>query len=175
MHTCGYRTSNHSMLNDNVIVCDTQRLHVRETATPVYLSVAMRAASAKVLGWDLSIQSAPSRSLLLAIQASLPLEPGDSGRPGPCYYVDAAMDSWRLAHALKVSGIDVRFCNPTSPQQRETLERFFSDFNRFVLKKLGGGTGDLVAAVPPTLATQRKWFQDWLKSQATLVCTAVDC
>lgn len=164
MNTFDYRETNHSILNDNVIACDTQWLRVRETTSPVYHSVAMRAASGEVLGWDISIQSAPYRSLLRAIQASLTTWGGYGGRPGPCYCVDAAMDSQRLAQALKDSGTDVSFCNPASHGQSVTLERFFRDFNRFVLDELGGDNGELAEVMYPTLARQRKWFQHWLKS-----------
>ncbi|MNF70319.1 Integrase core domain protein [compost metagenome] len=162
MDTFGHRTTDHSILKNNVIVCDTQRLHVRETTSPVYLSVAMHAVSREVLGWSLSDRYTLYQSLQHAIQMSL-TKGTHCGVPEPCYLVDTRLDSRSIAQALNDMGIEVRFYNSMSHDQSAIVERFFKDFKRTLLDGLGRNNGDLAEAAPSTLATMRKRFNSWLK------------
>lgn len=162
MDTFGHRITDHSILNDNVIACDTQRLHVRETTSPVYLSVAMHAVSREVLGWNLSDRYTLDRSLQHAIHTSL-IKGTRRAVPEPCYFLHTGLDSRSVAQALNDRGIEVRFSNSKSHDPSALVERFLKDFNRTLLDGLGRDDGDLAQAAPSTPATLRKRFKSWLK------------
>lgn len=162
MDTFGYRITDHSTLNEEVVVCGTQLLRINETPAPVHHSVVMHAVSGDVLGWHLFDRCACYQSLQHAIHASL-----TKGRrcrePGPCYIVDAGFDAKRIAQTLNDIGIDVRLYSSMSHEQSAQVEWSFRDFNRTFTDGLMTDDRNLAKVIPLTVATLRIRFKKWLK------------
>lgn len=121
--------------------------------THVYHSVAMHAISGDVLGWDLS------DSLQYAIHASL-TNGVRCGEKGPHYIVDSGLDAREIPQALNDLRLDVRFHNSNPRKQSAKIERFFHDFNLYLIE---GVAGDSNTAKKYTM-TLRKKFEEWLKA-----------
>jgi hypothetical protein len=146
--------------DEELVICDTQLLAIKRSTKRTYLSVAVHAVSGDVLGWNLSDCCAAYQSLQYAIHASL-ANWRHCGEKKPYYIVDSGVDSRRIVHALNDINLDVTLYNSMSIEQHAKVERFFREYNRYIIHM----TDDRNIAKENTmkLAALRKQFEEWLK------------
>ncbi|KAB0496570.1 hypothetical protein [Pseudomonas vancouverensis] len=139
--------------DDELAICYAQLLHFKTRPAYVCHSVEMHAIFGDVHRRDLSY------SLQHAIHVTL-TNGVRCGEEGPQYIVDSALDTREIPHALNDIHLDVRFDNSNRHKQSAKVERFFHDFNLYLIK----GIADDSSTANTYTITLRKKFEEWLKT-----------